>query len=205
MSESLYSRRSNLIIGFHGTTKDRADKILGGSSGFRISNKVYDWLGKGMYFWENNYRRAEQWAFETAKKEGKGDTPAVVGAVLDLGFCLDLTDSKCLDELKEGYNVLKESFEKDGRELPKNSLGGSSSDLLLRNLDCAVINSLHELRKVAKMPSYDSVRGVFWEGEDLYKGAGFKAKNHIQIAIINPNCIKGFFRPRNINKDYNNV
>ena len=83
MSESLYSRRSNLIIGFHGTTKDRADKILGGSSGFRISNKVYDWLGKGMYFWENNYRRAEQWAFETAKKEGKGDTPAVVGAVLD--------------------------------------------------------------------------------------------------------------------------
>ena len=101
--------------------------------------------------------------------------------------------------------ALKESFEKEGRELPTNVALGPSNDLLLRPLDCAVINSLHELHKIAGMPGYDSVRGVFWEGEDLYKGAGFKAKNHIQIAIINPNCIKGFFRPRNINKDYNNV
>lgn len=205
MSESLYSRRSNLIIGFHGTTRDRAEKVFNGSAGYHASTNDYDWLGSGMYFWENNYKRAEKWAAAAAKRKGEGAEPAVIGAILDLGYCLDLTDSEYLEELKVGYNALKESFEKDGKEMPTNVAMGAANDLLLRRLDCAVINSLHELHKVAKMPSYDSVRGVFWEGEDLYKGAGFKAKNHIQIAIINPNCIKGFFRPRNINKNYNNV
>ena len=205
MSKSLYSRRSNLIIGFHGTTKDRAEKVFDGLVGFHASTNNYDWLGSGMYFWENNYERAKKWAITAAKRKGEGFEPAVIGAVLDLGYCLDLTDSEHLEELKEGHKALKESFEKEGRELPTNVALGPSNDLLLRPLDCAVINSLHELHKIAGMPGYDSVRGVFWEGEDLYKGAGFKTKNHIQIAIINPNCIKGFFRPRNINKDYANV
>lgn len=43
---------------------------------------------------------------------------------------------------------------------------------------------------------FDSVRAAFWEGESLYEGAGFRKQNHIQIAIINPNCIKGIFLPR---------
>jgi len=42
---------------------------------------------------------------------------------------------------------------------------------------------------------YDSVRGVFVEGNELYPTAGFRDKNHIQIAIKNPECIKGFFLP----------
>ena len=93
-------------------------------------------------------------------------------------------------------------MEEVGAALPVNSLGGSPTDLLLRKLDCAVINYHRQLHKESGMREYDSVRGVFWEGGDLYEGAGFKSKNHIQIAIINPNCIKGFFRPRNINRDY---
>jgi hypothetical protein len=34
------------------------------------------------------------------------------------------------------------------------------------------------------------------EGDELYAGAGFLDKTHIQIAIRNPNMIKGFFLPR---------
>ena len=75
-------------------------------------------------------------------------------------------------------------------------------DRILRKLDCAVISTLHELRRQAELPPYDSVRGVFWEGADLYPGAGFKEKNHIQIAIINPNCIKAFFLPRQSDSKY---
>ena len=202
MSESLYSGRSNLIIGFHGTTKDRAEKYLSGSLDFHASTNDYDWLGSGMYFWENNLERARKWAEDAAKRKGDGSEPAVIGAILDLGHCLDLTDSEYLEELKVGYKGLKKSFEQSGKTLPTNSSGGSSTDMLLRHLDCAVINFLHQMHKDVGMSQYDSVRGVFWEGEDLYEGAGFKAKNHIQIAIVNPNCIKGFFRPRNTNKGY---
>jgi hypothetical protein len=42
----------------------------------------------------------------------------------------------------------------------------------------------------------DSVRAAFLEGEPLYPGSMFRKQNHIQIAIINPNCIKGIFLPR---------
>lgn len=196
MSESIYSRRSNLIIGFHGTTKDRAEEYLSGRLPFHPSTNDYDWLGNGMYFWENNLTRAEQWAIDAAKRKGAGAEPAVIGAIIDLGYCLDLTDSEYLEELRTGYDALVRSFEKEGKPLPANSHGGSHTDLLVRKLDCAVINYFRLLQKDSNMPEFDSVRGVFWEGEDLYEGAGFKAKNHIQIAIINPNCIKGYFRPR---------
>ena len=47
-------------------------------------------------------------------------------------------------------------------------------------------------------PAFDSIRGVFFEGDELYPGAGFKEKDHIQICIRNPNCIKGYFLPREL-------
>lgn len=203
MSAGLYSTRSNLILGFHGTTLYRADNIFAGRAGFRASTNDYDWLGSGMYFWENNLKRAEVWAKQIAVRKGTGAQPAVVGAVLDLGHCLDLTESDNLEELSLSYEMLLNSLGKEN--LPKNSSTRAGSDLLIRRLDCAVINNLHKLREETKLPRYDSVRGVFWEGDDLYPNAGFKSKNHIQLCITNPNCIKGFFRPRSINTSYLNV
>ena len=51
---------------------------------------------------------------------------------------------------------------------------------------------------------YDSVRGVFWEGHEIYPNAGFSEKNHIQICVCNPNCIKGYFLPRKLNNTFTN-
>jgi hypothetical protein len=50
--------------------------------------------------------------------------------------------------------------------------------------------------------TFDSVRGVFWEGNEPYPNAGFREKNHIQISVRNPNCIKGFFIPRESMAEY---
>ena len=58
--------------------------------------------------------------------------------------------------------------------------------------------------KVANKRDYDSVRGVFWEGKPLYPNAGFAEKNHIQICVCNPNCIKGYFLPRGIDEQFPN-
>jgi hypothetical protein len=55
---------------------------------------------------------------------------------------------------------------------------------------------LHLERIGGGLNPFDSVRGVFIEGQPLYPGAGFHDKNHIQICIRNPNCIKGLFLPR---------
>jgi len=53
---------------------------------------------------------------------------------------------------------------------------------------------------VDDMVPFDSVRAAYIEGEELYPNAGFNDKNHIQLCVRNPNCIKGFFMPR----DYDN-
>lgn len=203
--ENLYSHRSQFVLGFHGCDKTLAEEVVLGKKMLKESDHDYDWLGHGIYFWENNVERAEQWADDNSKrKDSLIKTPGVLGAFLDLGNCLDLTDSGSLQQLKLPYETLKKTLFLAGLDMPVNvdPLRVKSKDRILRKLDCAVISTLHELRQNAGLPPYDSVRGVFWEGDELYPGAGFREKNHIQIAIVNPNCIKGFFLPRDVDGKY---
>lgn len=69
MDKSLYSRRSNLVIGFHGCDKTVVDAVVAGKTDLLSSTNDYDWLGNGIYFWENNEERAWQWAKDLVKKE----------------------------------------------------------------------------------------------------------------------------------------
>ena len=55
MDESLYSRRSNLVIGFHGCDQSVVEKVIAGKTELIASTNDYDWLGNGIYFWENNW------------------------------------------------------------------------------------------------------------------------------------------------------
>ena len=205
MKETLYSRRSNLILGFHGCDQSVVDKVVAGKDNLIASTNDYDWLGNGIYFWENNEARALQWAQELSKRKGSTiKHPAVIGSIVDLGYCLDLTDSQCLEELKVGYDALVFMCKEAGMEMPQNTNTGNSTDLLLRKLDCAVIETMHKINRMANKRAYDSVKGVFWEGKQLYPNAGFAEKNHIQICVCNPNCIKGYFLPRNIDVKFPN-
>ena len=45
----------------------------------------------------------------------------------------------------------------------------------------------------------------FWEGDELYPNAGFREKDHIQICVRNPNCIKGYFLPRELENAFSPV
>jgi hypothetical protein len=197
----MYSKRHNLIIGFHGCDESVRDKIVRGEDGLRKSTNDYDWLGHGMYFWEYNYARAIDYAKlihkNPKRSKNKIDKPSVLGAIIDLGHCLDLLDSAYLNIVKESYNLLEKSVRIAGYELPRNIPIDNETDILIRKLDCAVIESVHRYYE-EKGEIFDSVRNVFFEGDPLYENAGFREKNHIQICVRNPNCIKGFFIPREI-------
>jgi len=188
--ESLYSIRPNLLLGFHGTDIETATKVIEGNNDLIPSMNTYDWLGHGIYFWENNEKRAWDFA-EKIVKEGK--IPAVIGAVIDLGYCMDLIDSAYLEELQEDYSFFKEAIG-DG-DMPQNKVT-KSGEVMKRDLDCAVIQYAHLINLKTEQPAYDSVRGVFWEGDILYPGTTLREKNHIQICIRNSNCIKGYFWPK---------
>lgn len=193
----MYSNKPNFVYGFHGLDKEIGLEILNQKKNFLQSNNSYDWLGNGVYFWENNYKRAKQYAEEDSKRKKTSiKTPFVLGAVIDLGNCFDLLDQKHLDFLLFAYQDLEILLKEEGKNLPKNhSFGINDFDFKKRELDCAVIRYAHELAQNSG-ESFDSVRAAFWEGQPLYEGAGFRKQNHIQIAVINPNCIKGIFLPR---------
>ena len=194
----MYSFLPSLILGFHGCDREVAESVLGGEKRLLPSDNDYDWLGHGVYFWEQNPLRALQYAQFIKEHPERGRTrirnPSVLGATIQPGYCLNLLESTSLDLLKESYEMLRAVSEKAGVELPTNRPVGEEHDLLIRKLDCAVIETLHQFHKDQKKKSCDTVRGVFLEGEDLYPNAGFKEKNHIQLCVRNPNCIKGYFR-----------
>jgi hypothetical protein len=54
----MYDVKPNLIIGFHGCEVSVRDALLKNPNEIKISQKPFDWLGHGLYFWENNYERA---------------------------------------------------------------------------------------------------------------------------------------------------
>ncbi|NSL90369.1 hypothetical protein ECE50_026340 [Chitinophaga sp. Mgbs1] len=196
-SNIIYSADPGLILAFHGCDESTCQAIISGREMLKTSKNKYDWLGSGIYFWQNNYDRALHFATHGPSNKGKVAKPAVIGAVLSLGNCLDLTDKKNIDLVKVAYNTFKETTELTGNKLPENTnpiTDPHSPDKVLRELDCKVIEYLHSI--VGKNEPFDSVRGVFFEGSPVYNGAGFFEKTHIQICIRNPNCIKGFFLPR---------
>jgi hypothetical protein len=193
----LYSTRSNLILGFHGCEKSEQEKLILSSNYIKTSNKSFDWLGHGMYFWENNPQRASLWA-EQKKEAGTLKEPAVIGAVIDLGRCFDLLDSGNIELLKICFDLFQSDSEKLDKPIPLNEdhPKDAGHDKVLRYLDCAVIEYTHSFLKTKGEEPFDSVRAAFIEGDPIYPGAGFNNKTHIQICIINPVCIKGIFLPR---------
>lgn len=190
----MYSTMPNFVLGFHGCDLSVYEKVIQGQAILKQSNNDYDWLGHGVYFWESNPQRANEFAGEL-KERGKIKSIAVIGAIIDLGYCLNLIDTKSLKIVKATYEMMKLLFESIGKSMPENRNISKNTDLLLRNLDCAVIESLHQYRKINNEREFDTIRGLFLEGEPLYPNAGFNEKNHIQICVRNPNCIKGYFKP----------
>jgi len=183
----------SLAVGYHGCDVRVARKVISLKDSLRLSQNPWDWLGQGYYFWEDSYARAKSWAVGESRRPAsdiKG--PAVLGAVIDLGNCLNLADAEALKQVKAAHNEYKRFCNSAGIEKAKNR----GPDLRARYLDCAVMESLHQLRREEGKPAFDTVRGFFIEGRELYEGAGFRELDHIQICVRSLDQIIGFFWPR---------
>lgn len=187
----MHTLATSFVLGYHGCGASVAKKLVAGAD-FKKSTNDYDWLGPGIYFWESNPVRGMQFAEElrsTKRGRKRIRKPAVVGAAIDLGLCLDLTTAAGIAQLKIAYGELLLISKKAGFELPRNN-----SDGLRRNLDCAVIEMFHHIRNESGEAPVDTVRGIFVEGERVFPTSGFFEKTHVQICVCNPDMIKGVFR-----------
>ena len=171
------------VFGFHGCERAVAERVLAGEEDIRPSANEYDWLGTGVYFWENAPERTLQWARDQKKRE-----PYVIGAVIQLSTCLNLMDTGSAEEIRLAYDSATTS----GRTLPVNS--GKR-----HGLDMFIINWA-TLTAEASGRTYDAVRGAFVEGEEIFPCSSIRSDTHIQLCVRNPACILAYFRPKETGK-----
>jgi hypothetical protein len=198
--------QTSFVLGYHGCEKAIAMRVINGEEGLLHSEEDFDWLGSGTYFWESDRQRALEWAKD--KKYGTPiKEPFALGAVIDLGNCLDLLLRENMDILKDAYDSFVEVQKVANKEIPQNldRRGKPNPDGELRILDCAVLNYLLKRlegpENIAGIEPYDTVRAYFREGQPVYTGSGFHHKNHSQIVVRNKAKIKGFFLPLPLQPD----
>jgi hypothetical protein len=173
-------RFSRIVLGYHGCEPSFSEALLRGEvliEAWEPSQNPYDWLGHGIYFWEFAPRRAQTWG-------GKG---GVVGAVIQLGLCLDLTDVQYTELLRNHYRVVRQSRKQQQLALPKNK--GKR-----RDLDCLIINELVASAENDQV-YFQTVRCPFLEGKRAFSGSGIFRESHIQLVVRDKSCILGVFRP----------
>lgn len=193
---------TSFVLGYHGCDRATAIRAVSGDISLLQSNRDYDWLGPGAYFWEADPQRAYEWA-QWKVERGDYSEAAVVGAVIDLRHCLDLVSREDLELVKAAHSSFRRVRERAGLPMPENKSvkGQPDADRVLRFLDCAVLRHLHSVldgqpAEQRAIEPFDTVRGMFTEGGSLYAGSGFHQKSHVQIAVRSDDCIKGLFHPR---------
>ena len=193
---------TSFVLGYHGCDQAVAQKAISGQIDILKSDKDFDWLGPGAYFWESDPERALEWANEKASR-GAYKHPTVIGAVIDLRNCLDLLSRDDVNLLASAHSSFLKFRKKAQLPVPKNRSvpGQKNSDKVLRYLDCAVFRHLHSIIEAqasqeSAIEPFDTIRGLFTEGGALYKGSGLRKKTHVQIAVRNIACIRGVFWPK---------
>jgi hypothetical protein len=137
------------IIGYHGTRLDVAQQIVSHQREFSPSNNDDDWLGHGIYFWEYAPQRAWSWATQRYK----GDTVAVLGAMIRLGNCLDLLEPANAEHVRDYFRKMKREADVAGSKLPRNFNAK-------KRLDCAVFEYTASMFE-EKGQAVDTIRGVY--------------------------------------------
>jgi hypothetical protein len=193
------ARHHPITLGYHGCRREVGERVISGADRhLKVSANPWDWLGEGAYFWESDPQRGYEWAKERYGPENC----CVIGAVINPGNCLDLMSRRAMEVLRGAYDSFIAFHNATSPEAPlpenKNTSKGPS-----HNLDCAVINHLDRIRRdymdnngvPAPLPSFDTVRGLFQEGDGVFPGSRILSKTHVQVCVKNPaKSVQGYFR-----------
>jgi hypothetical protein len=196
----------HLTLAYHGcdiTVRDRL--VKGALAHLTPSANRYDWLGDGVYFFEGDAERALNFAQASQRQASKLYSarpivsPAVVGAVLCTSRCWDMTTMTGRREYQVAFEELRQSQELNGRPMPINRpADGEDESILLRGLDCATFNMGHRIRARDGLPAHQLVRAAFYQGRPVVDSSEFRSGTHLQLALVDPECLIGWFLPREL-------
>lgn len=194
----------HLLVGYHGCDITTRDDLIAGRTSPKSSQNKYDWLGPGFYLFEGDAARAQAFAEAAAAEPQKMftavpiKTPAVVGCIVELRQCLDMTTQRGLLEFEEAYSAFQDGYDPASQEpMPVNrAANDQDSEVLLRHLDNAVFTFIHSIRDTESALHYQAVRGAFRQGDEIAPNSGFHRKSHVQIALRDFSCVVGWFLPQ---------
>jgi hypothetical protein len=169
------------LNGYHGTSRSRAETIL--TEGFRPSTNGYDWLGTGVYFWQDAPNHARYWARQNYPQE-----PVVIKSRLRLdSTCIDLLDMPHIDNPNfwaDSYNEFLGMYRRAGRSLPTQNPDIPGK----RYLDCSFLDYL--INSVFGFDPRGAIRSAFIEGERIFPNSAIFDRSHVQISIIDLSLIE---------------
>jgi hypothetical protein len=188
------------VVGYHGTGLSVALRLVNRVEDFIWSEKDYDWLGRGIYFWEYapkqalNFAKIRQRQYKnkqnkTPEDERRASEPlAVVACMIRLGFCLDLTEPENVEYLGEIFESYKEVMELAGGDLPKNKHK-------YRKLDRAVFEYAYKVIEASEPNlKVDTARGVYVPTDGVkrvWDGSWISRDTHIQLCVRNSASLLG--------------
>jgi hypothetical protein len=179
------------LRGYHATTPECAAEIL--SRGFKLSDHSYEWLGKGIYFFQDTKDYARYWA-RNERKEGLLAEPAIIGAEINYERFLDLVEHQHLLKLKKFYERLEKSARTDyGSAKAAQRAHDGVWKPRAHPLDCFVINEAALAAEEGGEPFY-ALRAVFFEGDPIYPKSHLFDRQHIQVAVREPKLIHKIWR-----------
>jgi hypothetical protein len=167
------------VWGYHGTSAERAGAIM--QNGFKLSRNDYDWLGSGVYFWQDAPLRAWDWA----KKNH--EHPAVIRSsiVMEEEKSIDLLDIGWFEILSEQYSKFVEYLKYEKRSLPPQPIT-SKRHLLDREFLDYVCETLGK----AGSDQIHVIRAAFTEGNPIFNNSAIFNLSHVQIAVKNTQIIE---------------
>lgn len=160
------------VIGYHGTSREFAMKLL--DEDFQRSEKPWDWLGHGAYFWQDAPVRAYDWATKRNLTE-----PTVIAARIELTGFIDLLDLEGMETLR-GFAYRYKAMTRTQR--PTNVRGAN-------RLDCEIFNFSTRILHSLKIP-VGGYRAACVEGRKIAKGSPIHDKSHVQVVVLDQRAIK---------------
>lgn len=188
-----------IVIGYHGCDRATEEALVSGAlKHLDPSDNPYDWLGPGVYFFQDDWRRALMFAEASAMNPKRRfsarpiKTPAVVGAVMRLSSVLDVSTQDGIDAFRNAYQSLVKSdvpLKRNRKSEPEDV------DVILRSLDRQIFKYLHQMYEDDEtLAPVDAVRGAFPQGEAVAPTSAIFGNSHVQLALRNPECVLGYFR-----------
>lgn len=187
--------------GFHATDGDAA-ALIRQPIDFRESTSEGDWLGRGIYFWQDAPHWPWEWLDQKADRNSdfrqrlQQHGKAVIGVLIDLADCLDLLDtywndviSSSVDSAHTRLADLKKAL---GQPMPTQDWDPEAPRW--NPLDSALINFVTEdLAEELRIP-FTAVRCPFIEGTPFFRGSALWTKAHVAISLREPTAIKAMWQ-----------